>query len=133
MSILKFKDIDESSTVANKNILRPRRRRLDPDITKAHAIADGVRAGTSGSIATRLRRRRPLWRIQTIGIGRELGRIRPQANYTEVKNRHHQTMIASRASEGTIHLSRAARIVPLCIAARTANQPSLRTRGQVLR
>src|SRR5260370_4002722 len=46
MSILKFKDINEVVERANKSLYGLAAAVWTKDITKAHAIADGVRAGT---------------------------------------------------------------------------------------
>src|SRR5260370_33598865 len=46
MSILKFKDLNEVVERANKSLYGLAAAVWTKDITKAHAIADGVRAGT---------------------------------------------------------------------------------------
>jgi len=74
MSIHQFKDLGEVVERANK-ICRPRLRRLDPDITKAHAIADSVPPGAVWVIATTVRRSGSLRRFKQSGIGREHRRI----------------------------------------------------------
>jgi len=87
MTILKFKDLDEVVERANKSMygLAAASGRKKKDITKAHAIADRVRAGTvwvncydvfdAGA---------PFGGYKQSGIGRELGEY-GLANYTEVK------------------------------------------------
>jgi aldehyde dehydrogenase (NAD+) len=85
MSILKFKDIDEVVERANKSLYGLAAAVWTKDITKAHAIADSVRAGTvwvncydvfdAGA---------PFGGYKQSGIGRELGEY-GLANYTEVK------------------------------------------------
>jgi aldehyde dehydrogenase (NAD+) len=85
MSILKFKDLNEVVDRANKNIYGLAAAVWTKDISKAHAIADGVRAGTvwvncydvfdAGA---------PFGGFKQSGIGRELGEY-GLANYTEVK------------------------------------------------
>jgi aldehyde dehydrogenase (NAD+) len=85
MSILKFKDMSEVVERANKSLYGLAAAVWTKDITKAHAIADGVRAGTvwvncydvfdAGA---------PFGGFKQSGIGRELGEY-GLANYTEVK------------------------------------------------
>ncbi len=85
MSILRFKDLDEVIDRANKNLYGLAAAVWTRDITKAHAIADSVRAGTvwvncydvfdAGA---------PFGGFKQSGIGRELGEY-GLANYTEVK------------------------------------------------
>jgi aldehyde dehydrogenase (NAD+) len=85
MSILKFKDIDEVVERANKTMYGLAAAVWTRDITKAHAIADSVRAGTvwvncfdvfdAGA---------PFGGFKQSGLGRELGEY-GLANYTEVK------------------------------------------------
>src|SRR5450432_335200 len=85
MSILKFKGIDEVVERANKNMYGLAAAVWTKDISKAHAIADGVRAGTvwvncydvfdAGA---------PFGGFKQSGIGRELGEYGLQ-QYTEVK------------------------------------------------
>jgi aldehyde dehydrogenase (NAD+) len=85
MAILKFKNIDEVVERANKNMYGLAAAVWTKDITKAHAIADSVRAGTvwvncydvfdAGA---------PFGGFKQSGIGRELGEY-GLANYTEVK------------------------------------------------
>ena len=81
----KFKDISEVVERANKSLYGLAAAVWTKDITKAHAIADGVRAGTvwvncydvfdAGA---------PFGGYKQSGIGRELGEY-GLANYTEVK------------------------------------------------
>ena len=85
MSILKFKTIDEVAARANKSTYGLAAAVWTKDISKAHAIADSVRAGTvwvncydvfdAGA---------PFGGFKQSGIGRELGEY-SLANYTEVK------------------------------------------------
>src|SRR6266850_109510 len=85
MTILKFKDLDEVVERANKTMYGLAAAVWTKDITKAHAIADRVRAGTvwvncydvfdAGA---------PFGGYKQSGIGRELGEY-GLANYTEVK------------------------------------------------
>jgi aldehyde dehydrogenase (NAD+) len=85
MSILKFKDISEVVERANNSIYGLAAAVWTKDITKAHAIADGVRAGTvwvncfdvfdAGA---------PFGGFKQSGMGRELGEY-ALSNYTEVK------------------------------------------------
>jgi aldehyde dehydrogenase (NAD+) len=85
MSILKFKDVNEVVERANKSLYGLAAAVWTKDITKAHAIADGVRAGTvwvncydvfdAGA---------PFGGFKQSGVGRELGEY-GLSNYTEVK------------------------------------------------
>src|SRR5438093_4474588 len=85
MSILKFKDLNEVVERANKSLYGLAAAVWTKDISKAHAIADSVRAGTvwvncydvfdAGA---------PFGGFKQSGIGRELGEY-GLANYTEVK------------------------------------------------
>src|SRR5258705_406172 len=85
MSILKFKDVSEVVERANKSLYGLAAAVWTKDITKAHAIADGVRAGTvwvncydvfdAGA---------PFGGFKHSGLGRELGRY-GLANYKEGK------------------------------------------------
>jgi aldehyde dehydrogenase (NAD+) len=85
MTILKFKDLDEVVERANKTLYGLAAAVWTQDITKAHAIADSVRAGTvwvncfdvfdAGA---------PFGGFKQSGIGRELGEY-SLSNYTEVK------------------------------------------------
>ena len=85
MSILKFKDIDEVVNRANKNIYGLAAAVWTQDITKAHAIADGVRAGTVWvNCYDVFDAAAPFGGFKMSGIGRELGEYALQ-HYTEVK------------------------------------------------
>src|SRR5271163_1771531 len=85
MSILKFKTVEEVAARANKSTYGLAAAVWTKDISKAHAIADSVRAGTvwvncydvfdAGA---------PFGGFKQSGIGRELGEY-GLANYTEVK------------------------------------------------
>src|SRR5438552_15550013 len=85
MTILKFKDLDQVVERANNTMYGLAAAVWTKDITKAHAIADRVRAGTvwvncydvfdAGA---------PFGGYKQSGIGRELGEY-GLANYTEVK------------------------------------------------
>src|SRR5580700_8558355 len=85
MSILKFKSIEEVSARANKTTYGLAAAVWTKDISKAHAIADSVRAGTvwvncydvfdTGA---------PFGGFKQSGIGRELGEY-SLSNYTEIK------------------------------------------------
>jgi aldehyde dehydrogenase (NAD+) len=85
MSILRFKDLDEVVTRANKSLYGLAAAVWTRDISKAHAIADSVRAGTvwvncydvfdAGA---------PFGGYKQSGIGRECGEY-ALSNYTEVK------------------------------------------------
>jgi aldehyde dehydrogenase (NAD+) len=85
MTILKFKDLNEVIERGNKSIYGLAAGVWTKDITKAHAIANGLRAGTvwvncfdvfdAGA---------PFGGFKQSGIGRELGEY-GLANYTEVK------------------------------------------------
>ena len=85
MSIIKFKDIDELSERANKTIYGLAAGVWTRDISKAHAIAHKIRAGTVWincyhvfDIAA------PFGGFKQSGMGRELGEYSLQ-QYTEVK------------------------------------------------
>src|SRR5271167_3198965 len=85
MSILKFKDIDEVVQRANKSLYGLAAAVWTQDITKAHAIADGVRAGTVWvNCYDVFDAAAPFGGFKQSGIGRELGEY-GLANYTEVK------------------------------------------------
>src|SRR5258708_2481628 len=85
MTILKFKDMDEVVDRANKNIYGLAAAVWTQDITKAHAIPDGVRAGTVwGNCYDVFDAAAPFGGYKQSGIGRELGEY-GLANYTEVK------------------------------------------------
>jgi len=85
MTILKFKDMDEVVERSNKTMYGLAAAVWTKDITKAHAIADSVRAGTvwvncfdvfdAGA---------PFGGFKQSGLGRELGEYALE-NYTEVK------------------------------------------------
>lgn len=86
MSIIKFKDIDEVIERANATMYGLAAGVWTQDITKAHAIANNVRAGTVWvncynvvDVAA------PFGGFKQSGIGRELGEYGLQ-QYTEVKN-----------------------------------------------
>src|SRR5271170_6342422 len=85
MSILKFKDINEVVDRANKSLYGLAAAVWTKDITKAHAIADGVRAGTVWvNCYDVFDAAAPFGGFKQSGIGRELGEY-GLANYTEVK------------------------------------------------
>ena len=85
MSILKFKDMDEVVERANKNMYGLAAAVWTKDISKAHAIADGVRAGTVWvNCYDVFDAAAPFGGFKQSGVGRELGEY-GLANYTEVK------------------------------------------------
>jgi aldehyde dehydrogenase (NAD+) len=85
MSILKFKSVEEVVERANKNMYGLAAAVWTSDITKAHAIADGVRAGTVWvNCYDVFDAAAPFGGFKQSGIGRELGEY-GLANYTEVK------------------------------------------------
>jgi aldehyde dehydrogenase (NAD+) len=85
MTILKFKDIDEVVERANKTIYGLAAAVWTKDITKAHAIADSVRAGTVWvNCFDVFDAAAPFGGFKQSGIGRELGEY-ALSNYTEVK------------------------------------------------
>jgi aldehyde dehydrogenase (NAD+) len=85
MSILKFKDLSEVVDRANKSLYGLAAAVWTKDITKAHAIADGVRAGTVWvNCYDVFDAAAPFGGFKQSGIGRELGEY-GLANYTEVK------------------------------------------------
>jgi len=85
MSILKFKDMSEVVDRANKSLYGLAAAVWTKDITKAHAIADGVRAGTVWvNCYDVFDAAAPFGGFKQSGIGRELGEY-GLANYTEVK------------------------------------------------
>ena len=85
MSILKFKDMGEVIERSNKNMYGLAAAVWTKDIGKAHAIADGVRAGTVWvNCYDILDTAAPFGGFKQSGIGRELGEY-GLANYTEVK------------------------------------------------
>ena len=85
MSIIKFKDIDEVIERANATIYGLAAGVWTKDITKAHAIANNVRAGTVWvNCYDVLDTAAPFGGFKQSGIGRELGEYGLQ-QYTEVK------------------------------------------------
>jgi aldehyde dehydrogenase (NAD+) len=85
MSILRFKDLDEVVDRANKSLYGLAAAVWTKDITKAHAIADNVRAGTVWvNCYDVFDAAAPFGGFKQSGIGRELGEY-GLANYTEVK------------------------------------------------
>jgi aldehyde dehydrogenase (NAD+) len=85
MSILKFKSIDEVVERANRNLYGLAAAVWTSDITKAHAIANGVRAGTVWvNCYDVFDAAAPFGGFKQSGIGRELGEYGLQ-QYTEVK------------------------------------------------
>lgn len=85
MSIIKFKDIDEAIQRANSTIYGLAAAVWTQDITKAHAIANNVRAGTVWvNCYDVFDAAAPFGGFKQSGIGRELGEYGLQ-QYTEVK------------------------------------------------
>lgn len=85
MSIIKFKDIDEAIQRANSTIYGLAAAVWTQDITKAHAIANSVRAGTVWvNCYDVFDAAAPFGGFKQSGIGRELGEYGLQ-QYTEVK------------------------------------------------
>jgi aldehyde dehydrogenase (NAD+) len=85
MSIIKFKDIDEVIQLANTTMYGLAAGVWTKDITKAHAIANNVRAGTVWVNCYHVfDAAAPFGGFKQSGIGRELGEYCLQ-NYTEVK------------------------------------------------
>ncbi|NEO24104.1 aldehyde dehydrogenase family protein, partial [Moorena sp. SIO4A5] len=85
MSIIKFKDIDEVIQRANNTIYGLAAAVWTKDITKAHAIANNVRAGTVWvNCYDVFDAAAPFGGFKQSGIGRELGEYGLQ-QYTEVK------------------------------------------------
>src|SRR6202140_649696 len=85
MSILRFKDLGEVVERANKSLYGLAAAVWNQDITKAHAIADNVRAGTVWvNCYDVFDAAAPFGGFKQSGIGRELGEY-GLANYTEVK------------------------------------------------
>jgi aldehyde dehydrogenase (NAD+) len=85
MTILKFKSIGEVVERANKNMYGLAAAVWTKDISKAHAIADEVRAGTVWvNCYDVFDAAAPFGGFKQSGIGRELGEY-GLANYTEVK------------------------------------------------
>ena len=92
MSILKFKDIDEVVSRANKTYLRTSRRGLDPGHHQgSRHRRRRARRHRVGQLLRRLRRRRSFRRLQTIRHRPRIRRIRP-GQLHRGKNRHRQTM-----------------------------------------
>jgi len=85
MSIIKFKDLNEVITRANKSMYGLAAAVWTKDISKAHAIANGVRAGTVWvNCYDVFDAAAPFGGYKQSGIGRELGEY-GLTNYTEVK------------------------------------------------
>ncbi|MGB7444551.1 MAG: aldehyde dehydrogenase family protein [Coleofasciculaceae cyanobacterium] len=85
MSIIKFKDIDEVVQRANNTIYGLAAAVWTKDITKAHAIANSVRAGTVWVNGYDVfDAAAPFGGFKQSGMGRELGEYGLQ-QYTEVK------------------------------------------------
>jgi aldehyde dehydrogenase (NAD+) len=85
MSVIPFKDLDEVITRANRTNYGLAAAVWTRDITKAHAIANSVRAGTVWvNCYNVLDPRAPFGGFKQSGIGRELGEYGLQ-QYTEVK------------------------------------------------
>jgi aldehyde dehydrogenase (NAD+) len=85
MSILKFKEIDEVVQRANRTTYGLAAAVWTKDITKAHAIAHSVRAGTVWvNCFDVFDAAAPFGGFKQSGLGRELGEY-ALANYTEVK------------------------------------------------
>jgi aldehyde dehydrogenase (NAD+) len=85
MSVIPFKDMDEVIQRANCTSYGLAAGVWTRDIKKAHAVADGMRAGTVWVNCYHvLDTRAPFGRFKQSGMGRELGEYRLQ-QYTEVK------------------------------------------------
>jgi aldehyde dehydrogenase (NAD+) len=85
MSILRFKDLDEVVDRANKTLYGLAAAVWTRDISKAHAVANSVRAGTVWvNCFDVFDAAAPFGGFKQSGIGRELGEYALQ-NYTEVK------------------------------------------------
>jgi aldehyde dehydrogenase (NAD+) len=85
MTILKFKDMSEVVERANKTMYGLAAAVWTKDITKAHAIADGVRAGTVWvNCFDVFDAAAPFGGFKQSGIGRELGEY-SLSNYSEIK------------------------------------------------
>jgi len=85
MSIIKFKDVDEAIQRANSTMYGLAAAVWTQDITKAHAIANNVRAGTVWvNCYDIIDAAAPFGGFKQSGIGRELGEYGLQ-QYTEVK------------------------------------------------
>jgi aldehyde dehydrogenase (NAD+) len=85
MTVIPFKDLNEVITRANRTVYGLAAGVWTRDIKKAHAIANGVRAGTVWiNCYNVLDTRAPFGGFKQSGIGRELGEYGLQ-QYTEVK------------------------------------------------
>jgi aldehyde dehydrogenase (NAD+) len=85
MSVIPFKDVEEVITRANQTHYGLAAGVWTRDIKKAHAVANGVRAGTIWVNCYHvLDTRAPFGGFKQSGIGRELGEYGLQ-EYTEVK------------------------------------------------
>ena len=85
MSIIKFKDLDEVVERANRTMYGLAAAVWTRDISKAHAVANGVRAGTVWvNCYDVFDPGAPFGGFKQSGIGRELGEYGLQ-QYTEVK------------------------------------------------
>jgi aldehyde dehydrogenase (NAD+) len=85
MSIMKFKELDEVVERANRTTYGLAAAVWTKDITKAHAIADSVRAGTVWvNCFDVFDAAAPFGGFKQSGLGRELGEY-ALANYTEIK------------------------------------------------
>ncbi len=85
MSVIKFKDINDVVTRANKNVYGLAAAVWTRDIGKAHAIANNVKAGTVWvNCYDVFDAAAPFGGFKQSGIGRELGEY-GLANYTEIK------------------------------------------------
>jgi aldehyde dehydrogenase (NAD+) len=85
MSIMKFKELDEVVQRANRTTYGLAAAVWTKDITKAHAIADSVRAGTVWvNCFDVFDAAAPFGGFKQSGLGRELGEY-ALANYTEIK------------------------------------------------
>lgn len=83
--VIPFKNLDEVATRANRTTYGLAAAVWTRDITKAHAIANGVRAGTVWvNCYNVLDHRAPFGGFKQSEIGRELGEYGLQ-QYTEVK------------------------------------------------
>jgi aldehyde dehydrogenase (NAD+) len=85
MSVIAFKDLDEVITRANRTVYGLAAGVWTRDIKKAHAVANGMRAGTVWVNCYHvLDTRAPFGGFKQSGMGRELGEYGLQ-EYTEVK------------------------------------------------